>query len=298
VWPSWWEDATGRIAGGIALPRDAATDACMIPAGLLGSTFAVMTSLADLRARIDDLDRELVRVVAERLAVCNEVARLKEDSDTPIIQPDRVRDVIDTRRQWAIDAGVDPDFAEQFFRVLLTETHRIEVARARREPAPEKEAVLAGRGGLDTVASRIDHVVVTVEDLERARTFLVDRLGFREEAMAEPGPGLAVVAAGGVRIVLVAREAGPEVAAYLDRHGGGVQHIAIEVLNARYARSALEASGAPLLTDIVVDAHGHEQFFTVHDPATGVQLGFLSRTGHRVGFGATNVRSLFEALTE
>jgi chorismate mutase-like protein len=255
-----------------------------------------MTSLADLRARIDELDRDLVRILADRLDVCREVARLKEGSDTPVIQPDRVRDVIDTRRQWAIDAGVDPDFAEQLVRVLLTETHRIEVARAWAAPAPEKAATTGSRSGLDTVASRIDHLVVAVEDLGAARRSLVDRLGFHDEPMAEPGAGMAVVAAGGVRIVLVGREAGPAVARYLDAHGAGVQHIGIEVLNAGYARAALAASDAPLLTEVVVDGQGHEQFFTVHDEATGVQLGFLSRTGHRVGFGATNVRSYFEAL--
>jgi chorismate mutase/4-hydroxyphenylpyruvate dioxygenase-like putative hemolysin len=242
-----------------------------------------MTSLADLRARIDELDRELIRVIADRLAVCHEVARLKEQNDTPVIQPARVRTVIDSRRQWAIDAGVD-------------ETHRIEVARSRPEPAPNKEAATGDRSGLDTVASRIDHVVVAVEDLQAARTALVGSLGFRDEEMAEPGVGIAAVSAGGVHIVLVSREAGPEVARYLDEHGAGVQHISIEVLNAGYARAALDALHAPLLTDVVVDAQGHEQFFTVHDDATGVQFGFLSRTGHRVGFGATNVLSLFRAL--
>jgi chorismate mutase-like protein len=255
-----------------------------------------MTSLADLRQRIDDLDHQLIDILAARLAVCHEVARLKELDRTPVIQPARVRQVIDSRRQWALDAGVDPDFAEQVVRVLLTETHRIEVARTRDEPAPSKQADTGERSGLDTVASRIDHVVVAVEDLEAARRWLVDGLGFRDEAMAEPGPGMAVVAAGGVRLVLVARQAGPEVARYLDTHGAGVQHLAVEVLNAGYARAALAATDVAVLTEVAVDAHGHEQFFTVEDPATGVQFGFLSRTGHRVGIGATHVRALFAAL--
>jgi chorismate mutase-like protein len=255
-----------------------------------------MSSLADLRTRIDELDRELVRIVAARLEVCHEVAKLKEASDTPVIQPDRVRQVIDTRRQWAIDHDVDPDFAEQLFRVLLAETHRIEVARAWTEPAPSKEAATgAARSGIDTVASRIDHVVVAVEDLEAARRAFVDHLGFHDEEMAEPSAGMAVVAAGGVCVVLVGREANAAVGRFLDAHGPGVHHLGIEVLNARYARAALAAAGAPLLTDVVVDAQGHEQFFTLKDDATGVQLGFLSRTGHRVGFGAGNVRAAFDA---
>ncbi|HEY7626325.1 MAG TPA: chorismate mutase, partial [Ilumatobacteraceae bacterium] len=97
-----------------------------------------MGELDDLRSRIDQLDSALIAIVAERLAVCRQVAAVKEGSDTPVIQPARVRDVVVTRRQQAIEAGIDPDFAEQLFRVLLTETHRIEVAGHRPDAAPEK----------------------------------------------------------------------------------------------------------------------------------------------------------------
>ncbi|MCU1365857.1 MAG: hypothetical protein JWL72_2731 [Ilumatobacteraceae bacterium] len=257
-----------------------------------------MTGLPELRARIDELDQRLVEVLAERLAVCQEVARFKEGTDTPVIQPGRVRDVITTRRQLAIDRGVDPDFAEQVFRVLLAETHRIEVAGARPDAAPDKSAAPeSARSALDTVATRIDHIVIAVEDLEAALQTFTNHLGFHESALAGgPTAGMAAVAAGGVLIVLVAPEAGPDVAEYVERHGSGIQHIAIDVLNAGYARAALTAVDAPLLTDVVVDNNGHEQFFTVRDPALGLQLGFISRTGHRVGIGGANVLALFAAL--
>lgn len=252
--------------------------------------------LAGLRARIDDLDGMLVRIVAERLAVCREVAAVKEMSETAVIQPTRVRDVVTSRRKWAIDAGVDPDFVEQLFRVLLTETHRIEVAGHRPDRAPDKHAAGPGTSGIDTVASRVDHVVVAVEGLDAAVSSMVERFGFHEVPVTGQSKGVRAVAAGGVTVVLVGREASTAVAHYLDRHGGGVQHVAIEVLSARYAQQCLVAGGAPLLTDVVVDADGHEQFFAAHDPATGLQLGFISRTGHRVGLGAENVLALFESL--
>ena len=52
---------------------------------------------------------------------------------------------------------------------LLAETHRIEVAGHRPDPAPDKVAAPDGiRSGLDTVATRIDHVVVAVADLDAA----------------------------------------------------------------------------------------------------------------------------------
>jgi hypothetical protein len=75
-----------------------------------------------------------------------------------------------------------------------------------------------------------------------------------------------------------------------------VQHIAIEVLNAGFTRDALDSAGVPRLTDVIVDKDGHEQVFTVMDPASGVQLGFISRVGHRVPMTGDNVRALFKAL--
>lgn len=254
--------------------------------------------LDDLRARIDHLDAALIAIVAERLAVCRAVAGVKQQSDTPVIQPDRVRDVVTSRRRQAIEAGVDADFAEQLFRVLLTETHRIEVAGHRPDPAPDKQALGAGSSGLDTVASRVDHVVVAVPDLDTAVASMVRRFGFHEVPLASAHTGIAAVSAGGVTFVLVSPTASPAAARYVEQHGGGVQHVALEVLNAGYARACLAEGGAPLLTDVVVDDDGHEQFFAADDPATGLQLGFISRTGHRVGVSATNVLALFDTLDQ
>lgn len=257
-----------------------------------------MADLDDLRLRIDQLDSALIAIIAERLAVCRQVAGVKEGSDTPVIQPARVRDVVVTRRQRAIEAGVDPDFVEQLFRVLLTETHRIEVAGHRPDAAPEKPATTGeSRSGLDTVATRVDHIVVAVADYESAKSTLQARFGFHEVAMAGAArPGICTLAAGGVTLVLVGAQASPSVAEYIDQHGQGVQHVSIEVLNAGFARACLADAGTPLLTEVLVDGDGHEQFFAASEPAAGIQLGFISRTGHRVGVGADNVLALFDAI--
>jgi cell wall-associated NlpC family hydrolase len=83
---------------------------------------------------------------------------------------------------------------------------------------------------------------------------------------------------------------------FFGRPGRGIQHVAIEVLNAGYARACLADADASLLTNVVVDDAGHEQFFAARDAATGMQLGFISRTGHRVGVAAANVLALFDTL--
>jgi 4-amino-4-deoxychorismate mutase len=256
------------------------------------------TDLSTLRERIDQLDREFVRIVAARLAVCEEVAEVKRASSAAVIQPARVREVVTSRRQLAIDAGVDPDFAEQLFRVLLAETHRIEVAGHRDDAAPDKFAAPDGiRSGLDTVATRIDHLVVAVTDLDAAVESFTGKFGFHPTGLAGGDvAGIVALSAGGVTIVLVGADASPAVATYLHRHGGGIQHVAIEVLNAEYARACLSDADASLLTNVVVDDAGHEQFFAARDATTGVQLGFIARTGHRVGVAAANVLRMFDEL--
>ncbi|MFZ8967134.1 MAG: chorismate mutase, partial [Ilumatobacteraceae bacterium] len=190
-----------------------------------------MSNLDDLRKQIDDIDAAIIELLAQRMEVCREVATLKSQSNTAIIQPQRVREVLTTRRQWAINNDVDPDFAEQLFRILLSETHRIEVAHEKAFEKPTKVAdVLAS--ALDAVACRIDHVVVAVADLSAASTFLAS-IGFSTQPTDDAG--IVVAEGGGVTVVLV----GPgdkAVDAHLEEHGSGVQHIAIEVLNAGYVQ--------------------------------------------------------------
>jgi len=248
--------------------------------------------LGELRNQIDQIDAAILALLAQRLDVCREVATVKADTAATVIQPARVREVLTSRRQWAINDRVDPDFAEQLFRIILAETHRIEVADTLANVAPSKQADTL-RSALDTVACRIDHVVVAVADLPGAKKFL-SNLGF--EVQPTDDNAIVTADAGGVTVVLVGPDNDPAVQAHLAAHGSGVQHIAIEVLNAGFVQEALSDAGVPLLTDVIVDSDGHEQVFTVLDPATGVQLGFISRTGHRVPISGHNVRTLFRAL--
>ena len=254
---------------------------------------ATVSDLSQLRQKIDEIDLAIIKLLGERMQVCREVAEVKAGSATAVIQPQRVREVLTVRRQWAIDSNVDPDFTEQLFRILLAETHRIEIAEERDEPAPSKTAD-ALRSALDTVACRIDHVVVAVANLDAAMDFLTS-LGFKTTRTQDSA--IVTADAGGVTVVLVG-PGDPGVDAHLAAHGSGVQHIAIEVLNAGFVQQALAEAQVPLLTNVIVDADGHEQVFTVLDPSTGVQLGFISRTGHRVPISGQNVRALFHALAK
>jgi methylmalonyl-CoA/ethylmalonyl-CoA epimerase len=153
---------------------------------------------------------------------------------------------------------------------------------------------------LDLAACRIDHVAIALYDVDAATSFFVDGLGFRVIERRTDGAGgfdSVVVEAGGVTIVLTGgHHPDSKTAQWLGQHGPGVQHLAIEVLNAGYVREALAADGVALLTDVVVGSNRLEQFFTLRDEASGLRLGFVSRTGDRAGFDGENIRALSEAM--
>ena len=259
---------------------------------------SALMSMGELRAQIDDADRELLRVISRRFELCNEVAALKGADQTQVLQPQRVRDVLQSRMEWASEVGVEPEFAELLFRSLLSETHRIEAVHLRADDvAPSsRRPVAAIETALQTAACRIDHVTVAVTDLDAATSFFVDRLGFRvtqERASHPDHPGLdsAVVDAGGVTLVLMQGNAESPIAP-------GVHHIAIEVLNAAYVRSALAGQGCPLQTEVLVSHNGLERFFTVREASSGLQLGFVSRVGDRAIFDGGDISALSAAIEE
>jgi methylmalonyl-CoA/ethylmalonyl-CoA epimerase len=258
------------------------------------------SELATLRARIDEADRELLRVLARRFDLCHDVAAIKGEASTQVLQPARVREVLQTRMSWAAEIGVEPEFAELLFRSLLSETHRIEAVHMRAsdpnvEPAMVTPAV---DSALQTAACRIDHVTVAVSDLASAVAFFVDRLGFRvtQERLSHPDhPGIdsAVVDAGGVTFVLMQT---PDVVS--GARPTGVHHIAIEVLNAAFVRNALVDHGCALQTDVMTSDNGLERFFTVRDASSGLQLGFVSRVGERAVFDGGDIAALSAAIED
>ncbi len=54
-----------------------------------------MTNLAQLRRRIDDLDRKLVELLNERSKCALEIGKLKHEANLPLYQPEREREVLE-----------------------------------------------------------------------------------------------------------------------------------------------------------------------------------------------------------
>jgi isochorismate pyruvate lyase len=75
-------------------------------------------SLEDVRSQIDRIDRELVKLMAERSGYVNLAARFKRRREE-VVDEERIEQVIASARALAPTLGLDPEVAEQVFRTMI-----------------------------------------------------------------------------------------------------------------------------------------------------------------------------------
>lgn len=76
------------------------------------------TGLADIRDGIDHLDRQIVEILARRMAYVKAAAQFKP-SEESIPAPDRVAAMLDDRRVWAERAGLPAEGVATLFSGLI-----------------------------------------------------------------------------------------------------------------------------------------------------------------------------------
>jgi chorismate mutase/prephenate dehydrogenase len=95
----------------------------MLKEGLVPCEFQPMTSqdttLADIRRRLTEIDRQLLTLVAERQGLSREVARVKRETGYPTRDYQREREVLLGGRATAVELGVPPALAETLLRLLI-----------------------------------------------------------------------------------------------------------------------------------------------------------------------------------
>ena len=74
--------------------------------------------MAEVRAEIDALDRDIVALLADRLHFIGEAARIKASRDAVRDEP-RIEDVVAKVIAEGRRAGLSPDIAEQVWRTLI-----------------------------------------------------------------------------------------------------------------------------------------------------------------------------------
>ncbi len=75
-----------------------------------------------LRAQIDEIDWQILSLLAQRQGQVEKVVKLKKKHNIPVYHPAREEDLISKLRVQAGKANLDPDFMEDLYRVILKQS--------------------------------------------------------------------------------------------------------------------------------------------------------------------------------
>ena len=103
-------------------------------------------SLDDLREAIDSIDEQIVSLMAKRQKVVKRVTEIKKARNLPVYHPSREEDLITHRRSQGAETGLDPDFLEELYRVILRQS-RIEQTRRMKQTAVLPGGIILIVGG-------------------------------------------------------------------------------------------------------------------------------------------------------
>lgn len=111
-----------------------------------------------LRAMVDVLDRDLLQILARRMALVGEIAAYKRHHGLRIRDMEREREILDDRCQRAEAMGLPRGELESVFRVLMraSRDHQASLrAELPYETASRTVAVIGGRGGMGALMVRL-----------------------------------------------------------------------------------------------------------------------------------------------
>jgi chorismate mutase-like protein len=102
---------------------------------------AAIEGLEPFRKRINDIDRQITTLLAERFQVCREVATYTGEHRIPMMQPDRVEAVKKRCSELGMDKGLRAEFVRDLYSRIIQE-------------ACDLEDEIIGRSGAEMQARR------------------------------------------------------------------------------------------------------------------------------------------------
>jgi chorismate mutase len=115
--------------------------------GLTPAEREVARGLAPFRARLDEIDAELVDLLGERFQICREVAVHKSENEIDMMQPGRVEIVRARYLQHGAEVDLPGEFTAGFFDLMIAATCRAEDELMDRLAAGEEGASALTRRG-------------------------------------------------------------------------------------------------------------------------------------------------------
>lgn len=125
-------------------------------------------ALQPLRAEIDAIDSELVKLLAARAKITAQVGQVKQQHALPVYVPEREQCLLQARRQQAVHAGVSPELVDDVLRRIMRESYATQDNHfVCCRPAGGKVVVVGGAGALGarfvSLFQRSGYTVVVLE---------------------------------------------------------------------------------------------------------------------------------------
>jgi chorismate mutase len=75
--------------------------------------------LETVRAEITRVDREIIRLIAQRQELAGKIAKIKVHTGIPIHDESRAADVLETAFEQAVECKIDPVSVQKIFETLI-----------------------------------------------------------------------------------------------------------------------------------------------------------------------------------
>ncbi|MBW4601611.1 MAG: isochorismate lyase [Calothrix sp. FI2-JRJ7] len=76
-------------------------------------------NMTDIRAEIDTIDRQVIKLLGQRFAYVKAASKFKT-SETSVKAPERFQAMLQQRRVWAQEEGLNPNVIEKMYTDLVT----------------------------------------------------------------------------------------------------------------------------------------------------------------------------------
>jgi len=87
---------------------------------------SISSILDEYRNQIDDVDQQILEILAKRLSVIAEIGLYKKENNTTILQPDRWFDILKTRKEIAENLSLSEEFTDRLLKLIHKESVRIQ----------------------------------------------------------------------------------------------------------------------------------------------------------------------------
>ena len=75
-------------------------------------------NIEEIRTAIDGIDYQILKLFSQRYEFVKEIVKFKTD-EASVIAENRQTEVIEKRREWAVELGLNPDLFEDIFWILM-----------------------------------------------------------------------------------------------------------------------------------------------------------------------------------